>query len=217
MCIHLLFAALRARRAHAVTRGEDVRDSIVLVGSSNFSWWRRTQRSDLPGLPVVNRAVAGWTTADVLAHADALLSLSAGPPRVVVYYAGSNDLRVGSSPAAAAAGVAAFADRVPAGTRLVVVASFVSPDRASWASTVRDFNARCAALCALALDRRVFIDANPELEGRGQLFRLDGLHLNAAGYATLGRVLHPVLARELAIARGEHTAHVRDGTGHAIP
>ena len=178
----------------AVTRGEDASHSIVIVGSSQLSFWRSAWMTrDLGPLPLVNRAVPGWTTADVLHHENDLISLNSGAASVVVYYAGSNDLRRGGSPQDAASNVAAFAARLPPTTHLVIIASIISPDRMSWAEAVEDYNARLHSLCAADRERRAFVDANALLAGRRTHFRYDGLHLNELGYKELGNVLRPVL------------------------
>ena len=65
---------------------------LVFVGSSIFHRWTNLAAQMAP-LPVVNRAVDGLMTSDVLAMLDrAVLPLH---PRVVVYYCGSNDVDAG--------------------------------------------------------------------------------------------------------------------------
>jgi len=64
---------------------------ILLVGSSIFRQWT-TAEEQLAPLPVRNRAFGGSRTGDQLARFEQLVPRYA--PRIVVYYCGSNDLKV---------------------------------------------------------------------------------------------------------------------------
>src|SRR5262249_41963581 len=69
---------------------------IVFVGSSIFHRWTNLSAHMAP-LPIVNRAFDGALTFDMLRLADSVASTR---PKVIVYYAGSNDVDAGE-PAAA--------------------------------------------------------------------------------------------------------------------
>ena len=177
----------------------DASASVLFVGSSIISFWASLS-ADMQ-FPVLNRAVGGFRTSDLLEHADRLLGPPARASHLVVYYAGSNDLMMtDDSPAIVAARVAMFASLVRArGGRFVFLSSRRSPDRADWYHRVDDLNARCARLCEEATaagHTSIYVDVNPVLSGRPELFKGDRLHLRKAGYAALAAVLKPALVAE---------------------
>jgi lysophospholipase L1-like esterase len=68
------------------------RGGIVFTGSSIFRFWTRLTDQMAP-LPVLNRAIAGTVTQDMLARIGQLVLPY--QPRIVVYYCGSNDISSG--------------------------------------------------------------------------------------------------------------------------
>ena len=69
---------------------------MVFVGSSSIRMWE-TLEADFPGLPVLNRGFGGSELSDVVRFADRIVVPY--KPRVVVVYAGDNDLAAGKTPA----------------------------------------------------------------------------------------------------------------------
>src|SRR5438105_694264 len=94
---------------------------ILFVGSSIFRRWTNLAKQMDP-LPVVNRGVDGFQTFDVLRMVD--VAVIPSKPKVVVYYAGSNDVDLGEPADAIVERIRRFVDRVamalPA-TRIVFV------------------------------------------------------------------------------------------------
>jgi lysophospholipase L1-like esterase len=171
---------------------------VVFTGSSSIRLWT-TLAADLPGLDAVNRGFGGSHLAHVVRFVDRLVLVH--QPRLVVVYAGENDLQDGASAEDVLASFRALADRIHAAradTRLVFLAIKESPSRPGIREKVLAANRLVAAECA----RRagcVFVDvATPMLDAEGrtrpELFREDRLHLNAAGYAIWTRALAPHLA-----------------------
>ena len=81
---------------------------IVFAGSSSIRMWNVAK--SFPDLPVVNHGFGGSQIADVTHFEDRLvLRLK---PRVVVFYAGDNDIAAGKSPAQVADDFRAFAATV---------------------------------------------------------------------------------------------------------
>lgn len=171
---------------------------VVFTGSSSIRLWT-TLATDFPGLDAVNRGFGGSHLAHVVRFVDRLVLVH--QPRLVVVYAGENDLQDGASAEDILASFRALADRIHAAradTRLVFLAIKESPSRPGIREKVLAANRLVAAECA----RRpgcVFVDvATPMLDAEGrtrpELFREDRLHLNAAGYAIWTRVLAPHLA-----------------------
>src|SRR6202034_3722789 len=67
---------------------------IVFTGSSIFRFWTHLTDQMAP-LPVLNRAIAGTVTQDMLARIGQLVLPY--EPRIVVYYCGSNDISAGET------------------------------------------------------------------------------------------------------------------------
>src|SRR5258708_1307960 len=74
----------RENRAASPERG-----GIVFTGSSIFQFWTRLTEQMAP-LPVLNRAIAGTVTQDMLDRIGQLVLPY--QPRIVVYYSGTNDI-----------------------------------------------------------------------------------------------------------------------------
>ena len=69
---------------------------IVFTGSSIFQFWTHLREQMAP-LPVLNRAIAGTVTQDMLNRIGQLVLPY--EPRIVVYYCGSNDISAGEDAA----------------------------------------------------------------------------------------------------------------------
>ena len=169
---------------------------VVFVGSSSISLWHGLQRQ-FPGHRVVARGLGGATLADCVQHLDRLVLPHR--PRLVVVYAGDNDLAQGMAPDAVLRGFVALAQRVhqvlPA-TRVAFLSIKPSLARAALLPQVRQANALVAAHVAAHASAAAangepvldYIDVfTPMLDARGRpradLLAADALHLNAAGYA----------------------------------
>jgi lysophospholipase L1-like esterase len=111
-------------------------------------------------------------------------------PRLVVVYAGDNDLAQGATPETVLARYLAFTDRVRAvlpGTRVIFLSIKASPQRAALMPQVDRANALIAA-ASQGQARLIYVDIyHPMLDTQGRpdarLFQGDGLHPNDAGYA----------------------------------
>lgn len=173
---------------------------IVFLGSSTIEFWT-TIATDFPGQPVVARGVGGCTLRQVAAFAPR--ALGSQRPRLVVLYAGENDLaskRGGPTPEQVAADfdltVKAIRGVVPT-CRIVFLGIKPSPSRTKKHDAFAEANRLIAARCAAGENLR-FVDTAPAVAGPDgevdlTLFRRDRLHLNEAGYARLAELLRPVL------------------------
>ena len=169
-------------RAHSQAPG-----GIVFTGSSSIDFW-----SDLPAqFPdhhVVQRGLPGATIVDCLRHADRLILPYR--PRVIVFYAGDNDLAAGVTPEQVVADYAAFVRRVhrelPA-TKIVFVSIKPSPARTALMPLIVRTNRLVAAYTGTdgQLDFVNVHDAmlDRDAQVRRELFGADGLHMTPAGYA----------------------------------
>jgi lysophospholipase L1-like esterase len=183
-----------ADRANPPTLG-----GIVFVGSSSIKNWTDLA-ADFPGLPVLNRGFGGSTLADVVYYANKVVLPYR--PRLIVLYAGDNDLAKGRMPAQLVSDYRAFIGRVrsalPA-TRIVYVSIKPSPSRRQYMSRAREANERIRS--EIARDSlQSYVDVfTPMLNEGGQprpgLFLADSLHMSRAGYRLWREVLEPVVQR----------------------
>jgi autotransporter-associated beta strand protein len=169
---------------------------IVFLGSSSIRRWD-VERS-FPDLPVVNRGFGGSEIPDCTRVVSRIVVPHA--PRVVVVYAGDNDIARGRSAAAVADDfgglVAALGDGCP-DAMIVFLAIKPSPARRQFVEPQREANRLIRAMCAGRRDV-VFVDVVAPMLGadgepRAELFVADGLHLDAPGYALWTRLVMPHL------------------------
>jgi lysophospholipase L1-like esterase len=170
---------------------------IVFVGSSSIKNWTDVA-ADFPGLPVINRGFGGSTLAHVVYYADRIVLPY--HPRLVVLYAGDNDLTLGRTPAQLLDDYRAFVARLrsaqPA-TRVVFVSIKPSPSRRAYMERARETNRRIQA--EIARDSlQTYVDVftpmlGPTGQPRPELFLADSLHMTRAGYMLWRALLAPVV------------------------
>ena len=175
------------------------RGAILFIGSSIFKQWTNVV-ADMAPLPVFNRAFGGSRTSDILERMDQLVLPYA--PRVIVYYAGSNDVN-NREPAAANFGRFYDFERRTHGklpnTRIIFVAIDRAPQKRERWDVVDAANALIRDYCAVT-PRLTFVDVNPVThdekgEARLELYREDRLHFKPAAYAGFTATIKPVLEK----------------------
>ena len=119
-------------------------------------------------------------------------------PRLIIVYAGDNDLAEGREPTDVANEFVRFVERVrkalPA-TRIAYISIKPSPARAGLIPKIRETNQLILQFIT-ASDNLNFIDVfTPMLDHgghpRAELFRADALHLNSAGYQLWATIIGP--------------------------
>lgn len=175
-----------------------VSGGVVFVGSSSIALWQ-TLAQDFPGIPTINRGFGGSELSDSVFFADRIVLPYR--PRLVVLFAGSNDLWSGKTPEAVLDDFQAFRAKLhtalPA-TRLIYLSITLAPSRARIHDAMRSANRLIAADCATD-PRCTFVDINTPMVGAQggtpapEFFMQDQLHLNRAGYAIWTKVLAPYL------------------------
>lgn len=171
---------------------------VVFVGSSSIRLWK-TLAEDFPGITTINRGFGGSELADSLFYLDRIVLPY--QPRLVVLYAGENDVNGGKTPEAVLADFRAFRAKLHAalpGAKLIYLSIKESPSRARMASLFQATNELIAADCATD-PRCTFVDVNTAMLDasggtRPELFVKDQLHMNADGYAIWKRELAPHLS-----------------------
>jgi hypothetical protein len=212
--LRLLFAAAFLFSAHAFAAPEKwaneiekytqadalkapAKGGVVFVGSSSIRRWTSLS-TDFPGVTLLNRGFGGSELPDSVFYADRIVIPYA--PRLVVVYAGENDLQIGKSAESVLAAFQAFHAKVHAAlpqTKIIFLAIKESPSRAKIRDKVLLANKLIAADCAQD-PRLTFVDvATPMLDAQGQtrpeLFIADQLHMNPSGYVIWTKALAPYL------------------------
>ena len=174
------FAA--ADRAQAPVPG-----GVLFVGSSSIRLWDGLESQFDLKPAVVKRGFGGSRLADCVHFMDRLVLPYR--PRIVVVYAGDNDLAEGATPAQVLERFQALVDGIHArlpDTRVAFLSIKPSPLRVALLPQVSEANALVRAYAAgkPGLD---YIDVHSKMLGpdglpRADLFREDRLHLNPAGY-----------------------------------
>jgi lysophospholipase L1-like esterase len=170
---------------------------IVFVGSSSIKNWKAVT-SDFPSLPVLNRGFGGSTLADVLYYVDRVVLRYR--PRLVVLYAGDNDLAMGRTPGRVVSDFRLFMEqlrsRLPE-TRVVYLSIKPSPSRRPYLQAARETNKRIRTEIgrdSLASYIDVFSPMlGPDGQPRPELFGPDSLHMTRAGYQLWRRLLDTVV------------------------
>jgi lysophospholipase L1-like esterase len=185
------FAAFaRADEAHKPARG-----GVVFVGSSSIRLWDGLETAFERFPTVLKRGFGGSTMSDCVEHVGRLVL--AYEPRLVVLYAGENDLAAGESPAAVSARVREFIElvrRAQPATHIAYVSIKPSPLRAAVLPAIRETNERVRDYIATVPNAQ-YIDVHSAMLGadgqpRGELFGADRLHMNAAGYTLWRREIN---------------------------
>ena len=169
---------------------------VVFAGSSSFRMWD-SLASDFPGVPVLNRGFGGSQVRDLAWHADQVAIRYR--PRVLLLYAGENDIDAGRSPRQVLADtrvlVLALREALP-DAHIVWVSIKPSPARQQLLPLMRETNLllqqRLSSLGVVFID--VFTDMlTPQGEIRQDLWRADRLHMNELGYQIWARKIKPYL------------------------
>ena len=171
--------------------------AVLFKGSSSIRKWT-SLANDFPDVRVITRGFGGSELSDSVLYADRI----AIPyrPRLIVVYAGDNDLARGKTAGEVHAAFRAFCAKIHAAlptTRILYVSIKPSPSREKLKDQIVAANALIAAECRQ--DPRLgFADVyTPMLDAKGgmrpELFVQDMLHMNEAGYAIWTRVLAPLL------------------------
>lgn len=169
----------------------------MFVGSSSIRMWQ-TLEADFPGLPVLNRGFGGSELSDAVQFADRIVVPHR--PRVVVLYAGDNDLESGKTPARVFKDFQSFVtlihQKLPA-SRIVFISIKPSLARVKIMDKAREAN-RLIRDYVRGDDKLAYVDVfTPMLDASGQprpeLFLEDGLHMNARGYAIWRDLIRPVI------------------------
>ena len=180
-----------ADREHAPPPG-----GVVFIGSSSIRLWSDLESQFGNTAIILKRGFGGARMADCTRYLDRVVLPY--KPRLILVYAGDNDLAEGKQPQDVLEHFTKFVERIhqalPA-TRIAFISIKPSPARVSWLAKIRETNELIRQFTA-AGENLDFIDVfTPMLNSagypRGELFLTDALHLNSAGYALWKSVIGP--------------------------
>jgi len=171
---------------------------VLFVGSSSIRLWDNLEQQFNEAPIVVKRGFGGSRMEDCAAYLSRLVIPY--KPRLVVVYAGENDLAEGRRPEQVLRSFTQFVEGVRAAlpqTRIAYVSIKPSIARAGMIGDIRATNALISDYVA-SLDNAQFIDVftpmlNPNGLPRADLFREDKLHMNGAGYALWQSLIAPAI------------------------
>jgi lysophospholipase L1-like esterase len=159
---------------------------IVFVGSSSIRMWK-TLAQDFPKHRVINRGFGGSQIGDSTYFAERLIFPH--EPRMIVMYAGGNDINAGATADQVAADFRSFVKKVRARLPEVEIA-YISiagnPKRWAQVEIVKRANGLIAEFCTTT-PKLKFIDVFTHMLGpdgmpKPDIFLDDKLHMNDAGY-----------------------------------
>jgi lysophospholipase L1-like esterase len=171
--------------------------AVLFIGSSSIRMWT-TLAQDFPEHAVINRGFGGSEIADSVYFAERIVLPC--EPRLIVFYAGGNDLNAGKSPQEVAADFKAFVAKVQAKlpqTEIAYISIAGNPARWAQVEKVKATNAMIEEFTKTT-PRLKFINVFPHMLGsdglpRPEIFLSDRLHMNAAGYELWTKIVRPFL------------------------
>lgn len=175
-------------------------DAVLFVGSSSIRLW--ATRECFPEFAVINRGFGGSQISDVNYYAHRIVLPY--KPKVIVFYAGDNDVAAGKNSKRVFDDFRKFVKLVHnhlPGTRIIFISIKPSPVRWSFWPIAKEANLMVKNLSDK--DKRVtFADVGTVLLGRDskpntKLYVDDKLHLNSKGYEAWTKLLRPMIEREL--------------------
>ncbi len=173
------------------------RQAILFIGSSSIRLWTNLAK-DFPDYQVINRGFGGSFLGDSAYFAERIILPY--EPRLVVVYAGGNDINAKHSARQVFDDFQVLVEKIHARlprTRIAYIS--IAPNPARWAQveTVKAANKLIADF--IQKDKRLmFIDVFPQMLGsdglpKPDIFRPDKLHLNAKGYELWKGIVKPYL------------------------
>ena len=169
---------------------------VVFVGSSSIRLWRDLKTQLHAKRSIINRGFGGAKLSDCTKYVDRVVLPY--KPRLVVVYAGDNDLAAGREPKDVLKEFVRFVARVRQAlpeTPIHYISIKPSPARAFLLPKVRETNNLIRQFASEGGNLE-FIDVfTPMLDADGkprpELFQTDRLHLNAAGYELWATIIGP--------------------------
>lgn len=178
-----------------------VKDIILFVGSSSFTYWKDVQK-DLNNSMILNRGFGGSTLVDLWRYKDDVIF--AYKPKQIVIYCGEND--VVSSENVSSSEVSGRLKKLYKNIRkkypdipIAFISLKPSPSRWKMKDRMREAN-HLIRQFAEAENNFVFVDIwdkmlNENGYPKSEIFTADSLHMNKYGYEIWAKALNQVLVK----------------------
>jgi lysophospholipase L1-like esterase len=174
-------------------------NAVLFTGASNIRLWKNVDEA-FPAHKVFNRGFGGAEMSDLAEFAGRIVIPYR--PKIVIIYAGDNDLAGHKIPEQILADFKAFTQEVHAvlpDTIIGCIAVKPSPSRARLLAQVKTTDALLESFCRTNMNTIYIDDFTPMLSKSGaprpELFGKDGLHLNEQGRAIWVSLIRPILDR----------------------
>ena len=172
------------------------KQGVLFLGSSSIRLW--DVKKSFPDMLVVNRGFGGSQICDSTHYADRLVNIH--EPRLVVFYAGDNDIAGGKSPEQVRDGFRDFVEKVRGPQpELPIVFVAIKPSIARWklADEIKEAN-QLIKDDLEELGNITYVDVWPAMldeqgEPRKELFADDGLHMNEKGDEVWTELVTPLV------------------------
>jgi lysophospholipase L1-like esterase len=173
-------------------------NGIVFIGASSIVRWNLPEYFPELGAKAINRGFGGSQSVDAVRYVDRIVVPY--HPRIVVYYAGDNDVEANVPAPEIAHQFELFDQKVHAAlpqTKIVFISIKPSIRRWRWIDTIHSANAMVKAYCAKE-KHLAFMDIEQSMLGADgkpnpDLLVADGLHMTPAGYRIWTAALTPLL------------------------
>lgn len=174
---------------------------VLFVGSSSIRKWT-TLQSDMAPLQVQNHGFGGSTVNDCVYYANRLIVPY--KPEAIVFYAGTNDIAFGYSPAVVYARTLDFISYIHKalpGTPIYYIEQTRQPKRNKYWKKMKSLNSKMKKYAksdplVTYIDTRKALNTKKD-KARKQYFVKDKLHFNSKGYTVWTSAIRPVLYRDL--------------------
>ena len=173
-------------------------NGIVFIGASSIVRWNLPEYFPELGAKAINRGFGGSQSVDAVRYVERIVVPY--HPRVVVYYAGDNDVEANVPAVEIAHQFELFDQKVHRAlpqTKIIFISIKPSIRRWKWIDTIRSANAMVKAYCAKE-KHLAFMDIEQSMLGADgkpnpDLLVADGLHMTPAGYRIWTAALTPLL------------------------
>ena len=175
-------------------------NALLISGSSSARFWI-SAAEDFKPYPVINRGFGGCKTTDILAHMDKITLPY--HPRVVIYFAGTNDLGGGAKAEEVLENIKKYIEKLRAenpNCGVVIMSALKAPKRKAQWEEFDKYNTLVEKFCASGTNL-YFANHNPAMnkpngEPNAELYREEGnlaMHANAAGYVQIVKIVRPIV------------------------
>jgi lysophospholipase L1-like esterase len=173
-------------------------NGIVFIGASSIVRWNLPEYFPELGAKAINRGFGGSQSVDSVRYVDRIVVPY--HPRIVVYYAGDNDVEANVPASEIAHQFELFDGKVHQAlpqTKIIFISIKPSIRRWKWIDTIKSANAMVKAYCAKR-KHLAFMDIEQQMLGTDgkpnpDLLVADGLHMTPAGYRIWTAALKPLL------------------------